>query len=218
MGIEIVYETEKLVVCIKPVNIASSGESKKAMPYLLSQQLNCPVFPVHRLDQIVSGLMVYAKDSDTAAYLTKQINDGVFEKQYVAVCHGVMEKQEDHFSDLLFHDKNKNKSFVVQKERKGVKKAELDYELLESKDDMSAVKVTLQTGRTHQIRVQFASRKHPLVGDGKYGSKDNKADCALISYRLAFYHPKNKEKLQFTYLPQQPSYPFNLFACFQTRV
>lgn len=213
--INVVYETDKLVVCIKPKNIASQSESPKAMPALLKSQLNCDIFPVHRLDQVVSGLIVYAKDQQTAAYLSKQITDDVFTKEYLAVCHGTIEENEATLVDLLFHDKNKNKSYVVDKKRNGVKRAELEYKVLEVKDACSLVKINLITGRTHQIRVQFASRKHPLLGDGKYGSKDNHCTCALISHKLSFYHPKNKDKLSFTYLPEPLEYPFDKFSNYE---
>ena len=176
---------------------------------ILAEQTGSDIFPVHRLDTAVGGTMVFAKNSKTAAQLSKQITDGSFKKRYLAVVSGKPEEESGFFEDLLFKDSSKNKSYVVKRERKGVKKAKLGYELIASKDNMSLVKVLLYTGRSHQIRVQFASRKMPLIGDGKYGSKDNRCAVALWSNEIAFTF-KNEE-VSFISEPEKDKFPWNLF-------
>ena len=167
--IEILEQTPGLVVCIKPVGVRAQGEGEADLPALLKRQLGCEIYPVHRLDQAVGGVMVFAK---------------TLQKEYLAVLERSPERAEGELSDLLFHDRFKNKTYVVSKERKGVKKASLSYRVVAEADGLCLVHVRLHTGRTHQIRVQFASRGMPLVGDGKYGSRKNAASPALWSYAL----------------------------------
>ena len=181
-NLKILYETDSLVFALKPVGVLSEGASD-SMTSLLSEYCGGEVFCVHRLDRAVSGVMVYAKDKKTAAYLSSLIANGSFKKEYLAVVHGKAESGE--MVDLLFKDSRTNKSFVVKKERKGVRKAKLEYETLAEKDGLSLVRIKLYTGRSHQIRVQFSSRKLPLYGDGKYGGSDN-CDIALFSHRISF--------------------------------
>lgn len=190
--INIIFESEKLLVVEKPVGF----DSEKQMVEALKSQLSIDIFPIHRLDTIVGGVMLFGK--------VKEVCNIDFEKEYLAVITGRMENKKGELVDYLYHDKRSNKTFVVKKERNGVKKAILDYEVISEKEEFSLVKIKLQTGRTHQIRIQFAARKHPLVGDGKYGSKDNKCKCALWSYRIKL---KNKE---FVLFPPE-CYPFNQF-------
>ncbi len=182
--IEILYEDKNIVFCVKPVGMSSEDE----LPCALKEQLESEIYTLHRLDTPVGGVMVYAKTKSAAAKYSKKIAENTdFTKTYVTVCEGVFEEQSGTMEDLLFKDSRKNKSFVVKKERKGVKKALLTYEVLGTAQYgdkvCSLVSVTLKTGRSHQIRVQFASRKHPLLGDGKYGSKIN-GDIALFSYKI----------------------------------
>lgn len=207
--IDILFENKDFVVCIKPVGICSQSEKAEDMVKLLRAQTGSDIFPVHRLDTAVGGTMVFAKNSKTAALLSKQITDGTFKKKYLAVITGRPEEKSGVLKDLLFKDSSKNKTFVVRRERRGVKKASLEYETLATADGMSLVKVLLHTGRTHQIRVQFASRKMPLVGDGKYGSKDNRCTVALWSNEVSFTY--NSDKMMFLSEPDKATFPWNLF-------
>lgn len=214
--LEILYDDAQLVVCVKPAGVAAQGEAPNAMPRLLSAQLGCPaVYPVHRLDQIVGGVMVYAKTQPSAAALSRQMQSGEFQKEYLAVLRGAPEKREDTLCDVLYHDRVKNKTFVVRKQRPGAREARLGYTRCQCVCDganvLSLVRVRLYTGRTHQIRAQFASRKLPLLGDGKYGGGDNRCACALWSYRLRFSHPKSGADMTFAKLPPE-GFPWRLFS------
>ena len=159
--------------------------------------------------------MIYSKREDVTGKLSSLIQSGDYKKTYLAVVHGVPEANEGELKDLLYHDKQKNKSYVVQKKRAGVKEALACYRLIETVtgdngDDISLVEVELITGRTHQIRVQFSSRKMPLVGDGKYGSRDNRATCALWSHKVEFIHPITKKEIAVESIPPT-GYPWNIF-------
>ncbi len=188
------------VVCVKPVGI-SSEDGPDSMPALLRQELGGEIFPVHRLDLNVGGVMVYARTKSAAAKLSQAVQEGVVVKEYLAVTHGVPELSEGIYEDLLWKDSRKNKVFVVKRSRKGVKEARLAYRCMETNNDSTLVHIRLYTGRSHQIRVQFASRHTPLVGDHKYGSHDEATCPALWSTRLTFPHPKTKEPLTFSCLP-----------------
>ena len=207
--IEILFENNDFVVCVKPIGVASQNDNTQDMVKLLSQQTGSEIFPVHRLDTAVGGTMVFAKNSKTAAYLSKQIQNGTFKKKYLSVVSGKPEADSGVFEDLLFKDSRKNKSYVVKRERKGVKKAKLEYELISHNDGMSLISILLHTGRSHQIRVQFASRKMPLIGDGKYGSKDNRCNVALWSSEIAFEY--NSDSFAFLSKPDDRQFPWNLF-------
>ncbi len=209
MDIEILFEDKYLLFAVKPVGVLSQKGSGENMIDLLSEGRG-EVYPVHRLDTAVGGVMVFAKTPQSAAKLSDLVSKNEIEKQYLAVLQGTPEKECDTLLDLLFKDSRKNKSFVVKRERKGVKKASLEYNLIASKDDLSLVKVKLHTGRTHQIRVQFASRKLPLLGDGKYGSKCNKCTVALWSNSLKLVHPYTNETIIFTSSPPD-IFPWNKF-------
>ncbi len=183
--IEILYEDAGKVFCIKPAGI----DSEEQMASKLKNQLNSEIYTLHRLDKPVSGVMVYVKNKETAASISRKIAENKdFKKEYLVACEGEFSEPEGVMEDLLFKDSSKNKSFVVKKERKGVKKAILTYKVLSkgifNGKICSLVLVELQTGRSHQIRVQFASRKHPLLGDKKYGSRE---DCSigLYSFRIS---------------------------------
>ena len=182
--IEILEQTPGLVVCIKPVGVRAQGEAEADLPALLKRQLGCEIYPVHRLDQAVGGVMVFAKTAPAAAKLSQAMAEGTLQKEYLAVLERSPERAEGELSDLLFHDRTKNKTYVVSRQRKGVKEAKLAYRVLDVQNGLCLVRIRLYTGRTHQIRVQFASRGMPLVGDGKYGSRKNAASPALWSYAL----------------------------------
>ena len=176
----ILYNDRDLIVCIKPVGMDSEAE----VPVALKLELGGEIFPIHRLDKNVGGVMVYARTKSAAAALSKAVQEGSMVKEYVALVHGTPPETGD-WEDLLFKDSRKNKVFVVKKERKGVKYARLEYQILRA-DAQSLVHVRLHTGRSHQIRVQFASRGFPLVGDHKYGSRDTATAPMLFSCRIRF--------------------------------
>ena len=204
---EILYNAPSFVVCSKPHSMSSEETGKNSLPLLLKETLGITeIYTVHRLDTVTSGVMVYAKTKEAAAQLTRQIGDGSFTKEYLAVVHGIMEEKQAVLEDLLFKDSRKNKSFVVKRQRKGVKKASLEYEAVEEKNGLSLVKIKLHTGRTHQIRVQFSSRRHPVYGDGKYGASDNIPFIALFSHRISFISPENGERVSFE--APRPHYDF----------
>lgn len=207
--IEILFENDDFLVCVKPVGIASQNDKSEDMVKLLRLQTGSDIFSVHRLDTAVGGTMVFAKNSRTAAFLSKQIAEGNFKKKYLAIIDGIPKDNYAVLEDFLFKDSSKNKSYVVKRERKGVKKAKLEYSVLATADRFSLIEVLLHTGRSHQIRVQFASRKMPLIGDGKYGSKDNRCSVALWSYEIAFSY--NSDNLTFLSKPNGQLYPWNLF-------
>ena len=195
---QVLYEDGALIVCIKPAGVLSQEAPGKAnMVDLLREKTGSEIFPVHRLDREVGGVMAFAKTQKAAASLSRQIAEHTFEKVYVARVHGVPAPEKGEMEDLLFKDSAKNKVFVVRRERKGVKKAKLAYEVLSVDENGNAlVKIRLFTGRTHQIRVQFASRKHPLLGDGKYGARDGEAILQLWSKEIAFDHPETGERME----------------------
>ena len=178
---EIQFYDKNIVICIKPVGI----DSEHGMIEELKNVLDGEFFVVHRLDLNVGGLMVYARNKHTAAYLSKIIQENKMIKEYKAIVHGIVD-EHDILEDFLFKDPRKNKVFVVKKERKGVKKAKLEYKRLGIFNNTSLVHIRLYTGRSHQIRVQFSSRGYPLVGDHKYGSKDERTSPLLYSYKLTF--------------------------------
>jgi len=217
------YDDKFLTVVEKPIGVSSeASEDTETMISLLSAYYagrsdpSCP-YPLHRLDRAVGGLMVYAKNKTAASVLSRDIAEGRLDKGYYAVVTGDVEAalgKEGELFDYLFKDSRKNKVFAVKKKRQGVKEARLRYRLVEKvtvgDEAFSLIFVTLMTGRTHQIRVQFASRGLPLYGDGKYGSR-HKGEIALFSARLAFSHPKTKEALVFT-LPMPDRLPFSHFT------
>ena len=177
---EILYSDRDLAVCVKPVGLDSEMELPTALKELLGGEL----YPIHRLDKNVGGVMVYARTKQAAAALSKAVQEGTMVKEYVATVHGTPPESGD-WEDYLFKDSRKNKVFVVKKERRGVKKARLEFTTLSAGDE-SLVRVRLHTGRSHQIRVQFSSRGFPLVGDHKYGSRDEKTEPMLFSCRITF--------------------------------
>lgn len=215
MEIPILYEDQHLLVCVKPRGVMSQSDSKGrlAMPDLLSAQCGGEIYPVHRLDSEVSGVMAYARTKKAAGGLSQAVSDHErFVKHYLAVVEGAP-MPSGIWEDLLFHDRFKNKTYVVDRMRGGVKSAKLSYETLEAVEGgegaMALVKVRLYTGRSHQIRVQFASRGFPLVGDKKYGARSGGA-IGLFSCELCFEHPITKKALRFSAAPSWEN-PWCLF-------
>ena len=177
---EILYSDREIAVCIKPLGL----DSESQVPDELRQQLGGEIFTLHRLDKNVGGVMVYARTKQAAAKFSRMIQEGQLVKEYVARVHGTPPESGD-WEDLLFKDSRKNKVFVVKKQRVGVKAARLEF-TRHSADDTSLVRIRLHTGRSHQIRVQFSSRGFPLVGDHKYGSRDEATAPLLYSCRISF--------------------------------
>ena len=182
---KLLYSDSFLAVCVKPAGL----ESEQEMPDLLAQELGGSFYPVHRLDRNVGGVMVYGRNKEAAAFLNAAIQAGQLQKEYRAVCHG-QPTEEGTLRDLLFKDSRFGKVYTVKRMRKGVREAELSYRVLARHEDTSLLEIHLKTGRSHQIRVQFASRGYPLLGDRKYGARDSFSAPALWSYSLTFPHPK----------------------------
>ena len=191
---EILYSDKEIAVCVKPVGLDSETE----VPAQLQNALGGAAFTLHRLDKNVGGVMVYARTKAAAAALSRAIQEGAMVKEYVALVHGTPPESGD-WEDLLWKDSRKNKVFVVKRMRGGVKKARLEFARL-TEGAESLVRIRLHTGRSHQIRVQFASRGYPLVGDHKYGSRAKQTEPLLFSAALSF--PWKGQTLRFESVPQ----------------
>ena len=213
----ILYEDAHLVICLKPPGVLSEDSEKgRCMPALLREHYRAQgksdyIATVHRLDKIVGGVMVFSRRRQVTGQLTAAIARHEITKEYLAVLRGHPEKAEDTLTDLLFRDAAHNKSYVVKRMRKGVREARLSYREIARTDALSLVRVQLHTGRTHQIRVQFASRGLPLLGDIRYGSRDERCTAALWSYRLALRHPVTGKTVDVSALPPE-GYPWQLFG------
>lgn len=208
----IIYYDNNLIVCIKPAGVISTDE-EGGMPQLLREALGdekADIRAVHRLDQVVSGLMVYAQSNEAASELSRQVRCGDFHKSYLAVVHGVPEDRKGRFEDILLRSKEKRKTFVINKPARGAQNAILDYELLGSNGDRSLVAIELITGRTHQIRAQFSHRRLPLLGDRKYGAGEDNCRIALWSYSLSFINPETGKRMSFKVKPPR-EYPWTEF-------
>ena len=190
-------------------------ECEHELPELLSRELGGESYCVHRLDRAVGGVMVYARTKAAAAALGAQMQDGSFEKEYLAVLPAIPEEREGELRDFLFKDSLKGRSFVAKNKRSGVKEALLSYRVLSSADygerGAALVRVKLHTGRFHQIRCQFAARQMPLLGDGKYGSREKGCPIALLSCRVSFLHPLSRERVAYAITPED-TFPWNLFG------
>ena len=204
---ELLFEDRDITVAIKPAGLLSEltdapTESFAAQLALRNEKQYIGV--IHRLDRGVGGVMVYARTPRAAARLSAAVQANELTKEYLAVVHGELSDPEARLCDLLFHDRTRNKSFVVERERRGVKKASLSYRVLSVTDSplygrISLLLVRLETGRTHQIRVQFSSRKMPLYGDRKYGGAGE--SLGLFCQVIGFYHPESGEWMEFSAKP-----------------
>lgn len=215
--LNIIYEDNHLLVIEKTGGIPVQADSSKDIDMLTilkeyrkeneNKKGDAFIGLVHRLDRPVSGIMVFAKTSKAASRLSDQIRQNIFHKTYLAVVEGTLPSKLI-LEDYLIKDKKNNISYVTTKE-KG-KYSKLEYQVLSTKNNLSLVEINLITGRSHQIRVQFSSRNHPLIGDSKYGHNPNNIGIALFAKSITFLHPTTKEELTFTLdLPKR--YPFNLF-------
>ena len=202
-AMEILYQDANILVCIKPARVLSTDEPG-GLPELVREALGDPkadVRTVHRLDRVVSGVMVLARSANAASELSRQIREDQFRKEYLAVVHGRPENPEGTLHDLLARDKARRMTFVAEAPGKGVQEAALSYRVLEYANGMSLVRVRLHTGRTHQIRVQFSSRGLPLVGERKYAVWNDPCELALWSAKIGFYHPGTGEWVEFSKEP-----------------
>lgn len=210
--IEICYQDADVLVCVKPPRVLSTDEPG-GLPELLRTQLgdeNADIRTVHRLDRVVSGLMVLARNPRAASELSRQVRDGEFQKVYWAVLHGVPAQGNATLEDLLGRDKARRMTFVASQPGKGIQHASLSYQILGSSQDASLVQIQLHTGRTHQIRVQFASRGYPLWGERKYSTLEDPCEIALFSQHVGFRHPKTGEWMAFSHNPPS-DFPWSLF-------
>lgn len=202
-------QEEYAIVCKFP-----GEECEHELPGLIVKELGGEAYCVHRLDRAVGGVMVYARTKAAAAALGEQMQNGSFEKEYLAAVSGAPSEESGEFVDFLFKDSLKNRAFVVKTKRSGVKEARLSYRVLGraayGERGAALVRVKLHTGRFHQIRCQFASRQMPLLGDGKYGSREKSCTVALFSCRIAFTHPKTRERVEYTAAPEDV-FPWDLF-------
>lgn len=206
---EILYQDRDVVVCIKPARVLSTDEPG-GMPELVRQALGAEdVRTVHRLDRVVSGVMVLARNASAASELSRQIREDGFEKEYLAVVHGDP-GEKGTLTDLLFRDKARKMTMVAYEPGKGVQEAILHYHRLGTERELSKVRIQLVTGRTHQIRVQFASRNMPLVGERKYAELNDSCQIALWSYKVGFHHPETGEYMAFFKEPPE-DYPWSCF-------
>ena len=208
--LEILYTDPDILVCIKPARVLSTDEPG-GLPSLVRTALGdekADVRTVHRLDRVVSGVMVLARNAKAASELSRQIREDEFEKEYLAVVHGRPEAESGTLTDLLYRDKARRMTMVAAEPAKGVQEAILDYRVVDKIDGMSKVSIQLITGRTHQIRAQFSSRGLPLFGDRKYSLLEDECEIALWSHRIGFCHPVSKERMVFTHQPPDV-FPWN---------
>lgn len=202
---ELIHIDRDIVVCIKPSRVLSTDEPG-GLPDLIRDALgepNANIRTVHRLDRVVSGLMVLARTNKSAAELSRQIREGEFQKEYLAVVHGVPKEPKGTLQDLLLRNKAEKKTYVVTQHGKDVQEAILNYELLSQSSRISKVRIELVTGRTHQIRAQFSGRGMPLVGDRKYSLFEDDCEIALWSHKIAFNHPYTKQRMEFIQEPPE---------------
>lgn len=213
---DILYMDDDILICVKPARVLSTDEPG-GLPDLLREALHDPkadIRTVHRLDRVVSGVMVLARNASAASELSRQIREGAFTKEYLAVVHGCPEGESGTLCDLLYRDKARRMTMVAREPGKGVQEAVLDYEVVCKAQGLSRIRIQLHTGRTHQIRVQFANRGMPLVGERKYAVLEDECEIALWSYKIGFTHPTTGKQMEFTKEPPE-TYPWTVcqIAC-----
>lgn len=210
---EFLYVDSAVVVCVKPARVLSTDEPG-GLPELVREALGdsqADIRTVHRLDRVVSGVMVLARSAESASELSRQIREDKFQKEYLAVVHGVPEGDKGTLTDLLYRDKARRMTMVAEAPGKGVQEAVLDYEVLSRSENLSKVRIHLRTGRTHQIRVQFASRGMPLVGERKYSTLEDPCEIALWSHKIGFTHPVTGKFMTFSLEPPKV-YPWSIIT------
>ena len=208
---DILYRDRAVLVCVKPAGVLSTDEPG-GLPELLRRELGeegLRLRTVHRLDRAVGGLMVLACTAKAASELSRQVREGEFGKEYLAVVHGHT-LPEESLQDLLWRDKARKMTFVAPQPGKDVQEALLDYRTLAQTGELSAVRIRLHTGRTHQIRCQFAAHGYPLAGERKYDTREDPWPLALWSAALGFRHPVTGESMEFR-LPPPETAPWSLF-------
>lgn len=214
-NLKVIYEDNHIIVVEKIVNIPSQADKTGDEDMLslikayLKEKYNKPgnvyLGLVHRLDRPVGGVMVFAKTSKAASRLSEEVRNKTFQKEYLVICNGKMDKEKDTLVDYLWKDEKKNTSYVVKPTKKNAKQAILDYEVLkyDKEQDLSVLKINLHTGRHHQIRVQLSSRMHAIYGDNKYHGRGAGTGICLWAYKLTIVHPVTKEQMTFKDLPEQ---------------
>lgn len=212
---KVIYEDNHIIVVEKIVNIPSQADKTGDEDMLslikayLKEKYNKPgnvyLGLVHRLDRPVGGVMVFAKTSKAASRLSEEVRNKTFQKEYLVICNGKMDKEKDTLVDYLWKDEKKNTSYVVKATKKNAKQAMLDYEVIkyDKEQNLSVLKIKLHTGRHHQIRVQLSSRMHAIYGDNKYHGRGAGTGICLWAYRLTIIHPTTKEQMTFTDLPEK---------------
>ena len=208
---EILYQDDRVLVCLKPAGVLSTDEPG-GLPELLRTELGDPAAnlrTVHRLDRVVSGVMVLARTARAASDLSAQVRSGVFEKTYLAVCRGTTPAR-DRWEDFLLRDPARRLTYLAEEKVPGAKPAALELKTLAVSGEHSLVLVRLFSGRTHQIRAQFSGRGFPLAGDRKYGPEDGWASIGLWSHQIRFLHPRTGEAMLFSALPPDQG-PWTLF-------
>ena len=210
---KVLYEDNHIIVVEKMPNIPSQADKTGDEDMLtiiksyLKEKYNKPgnvyLGLVHRLDRPVGGVMVFAKTSKAASRLSEEIRNKTFKKTYLAIVNGKMESESGEYVDYLWKDEKQNTSYVVKEGKKNSKLAKLNYEVIayNEKENVSLVKINLQTGRHHQIRVQFSSRMHALYGDSKYHGRGAGSGICLWAYKIKFVHPVKKEEMEFEDFP-----------------
>ena len=212
---KIIYEDNHIIVVEKMVNIPSQADKTEDVDMLsiiksyLKEKYNKPgnvyLGLVHRLDRPVGGVMVFAKTSKAASRLSEQVRNKTFKKEYLVICNGKMEKNQDTLVDYLWKDEKKNTSYVVKSTKKNAKQAILDYEVLkyDETQNLSVLRINLHTGRHHQIRVQLSSRMHAIYGDNKYHGRGAGTGICLWAYKLTIEHPITKQEMTFVDFPEK---------------
>ena len=212
----LLYQDAHMVVCVKPAGLLAQADSKGGESAVSKLEAAFgSIYPVHRLDKDTGGVMVFARTQKAAAALSKAVQENRLNKEYLALLPEMPAAEAGELEDILFHDRVKNRTYVVDRQRKGAKPAKLAYRVLEQRESAVLVQVRLFTGRTHQIRVQFASRKLPLLGDRKYGSRES-VPMALWAWRLTLPHPVTGKALVFAALPDGSAAPWNRVSTWPT--